>query len=203
MPGITEGFPGVYDGSDLFPRVVPVGGPGRVCACFTTLERLRSGRGADPSAAIIDSQSVPTVETGSDGCSDDAGKTIKGRKRHLAVDGTALVAQVYPAHIQDRDGARPLFLALQAGQNTVQIVFADGAYGGDKLASALKEANCPITVKVIENPGTPRGASSCPGAGWSNVLSDGSAAVGAFPKTSSDLSPHSRTSCKIPAPRVR
>ena len=50
-----------------------------------------------------------------------------------------LAAQVHPAHIQDRDGARPLSLALQAGQNTVQIVFADGACGGDKLARALKE----------------------------------------------------------------
>ncbi len=53
------------------------------------------------------------------------------------------------AHIQDRDGARPSLLALQVGQNTVQIVFADGACGGDKLASALKKANCPITVEVI------------------------------------------------------
>ncbi len=63
-----------------------------------------------------------------------------------------LAAQVHPAQIQDRDGARPLLLALQAGQNTVQIVFADGAYGGDKLASKLKEANCPITVEIIGKP---------------------------------------------------
>ena len=131
----------------------------QVCARFTTLERLRSGRSADPSAAIIDSQSVPTVEAGSEECGDDAGKTIKGRKRHLAVDvdGNMLAAQVHPAHIQDRDGARPLLLALQAGQNTVQIVCADGAYGGDKLASALKEANGPITVEVIGKPKDTKG----------------------------------------------
>ncbi len=131
----------------------------RVCARFTTLERLRSGRSADPSAAIIDSRSVPTVEAGSEECGDDAGKTIKGRKRHLAVDvgGNTLAAQVHPAHIQDRDGARPLLLALQAGQNTVQIVFTDGAYGDDKLASTLKEANCPITVEVIGKPGDAKG----------------------------------------------
>ena len=120
-------------------------------ARFTTLERLRSGRSADPSAAIIDSRSVPTVEAGSEECGDDAGKTIKGRKRHLAVDvdGNTLAAQVHPAHIQDRDGARPLLPALQASQNTVQIVCTDGACGGNKLASTLKEANCPITVEVI------------------------------------------------------
>ncbi len=115
----------------------------QVCARFTTLERLRSGRSADPSAANIDSRSVPTVEAGSDECGDDAGNT--------------LAAQVHPAHIQDRDGARPLLLALQAGQNTVQTVFADGACGGNKLASALKEANCPITVEVIGKPRDTKG----------------------------------------------
>ncbi len=148
--GIIEGFPSVCDGSDLFLRVVPVGDPGAGLRPFHDTERLRSGRSADPSAAIIDSRSVPTVEAGSDECGDDAGKMIKGRKRHLA-------AQVHPAHIQDRDGTRPLLLALQAGQNTVQIVCADGAYGGDKLASTLKEANCPITVEVIGKPGDAKG----------------------------------------------
>ncbi len=102
---------------------------------------------------------MPTVEAGSEECGDDAGKTIKGRKRHLAVDvdGNTLAAQVHPAHIQDRDDVRPLLLALQAGQNTVQTVFADGACGGDKLASALKEANCSITVEVIGKPRDAKG----------------------------------------------
>ncbi len=131
----------------------------QVCARFMTLERLRSARSADPSAAIIDSRSVPTVEAGSEECGDDVGKTIKGRERHLAVDvdGNMLAAQVHPAHIQDRDGARPLLLALQASQNTVQTVFADGACGGDKLASALKKANCPITVEIIGKPRDAKG----------------------------------------------
>ncbi len=131
----------------------------QVCVRFTTLERLRSGRSADPSAAIIDSQSVPTVEAGSEECGYNTGKTIKGCKRHLAVDvdGNTPAAQVHSAHIQDRDGARPLLLALQAGQNTVQTVFADGACGGNKLASALKKANCPITVEVIGKPKDTKG----------------------------------------------
>ncbi len=84
---------------------------------------------------------------------------IKGGKRHLAVDvdSNTLAAQVHPAHIQDRDGARPLLLALQAGQDTVQTVFADGAYGGNKLASTLKKANGPITVEVIGKPRDAKG----------------------------------------------
>ena len=92
------------------------------------------------------------MEAGRDGCGYDAGKKIKGRKRHLAVDtdGNPLVVQVHAANIQDWDGAVPLLLALQARQNTVRTVFADSAYGGDKLASALKKATCPITLEVIE-----------------------------------------------------
>ncbi len=90
------------------------------------------------------------VEAGSEECGDDASKTIKGGKRHLA-------AQVHPARIQDRDGTRPLLPALQASQNTVQIVCADGAYGGNKLASTLKEANCPIIVEVIGKPRDAKG----------------------------------------------
>ncbi len=84
------------------------------------------------------------VEAGSEECGYDTGKMT-------------FAAQVHPAHIQDRDGARPLLPALHAGQNTVQIVFADGAYGGNKLASALKEANCPITVEVIGKPRDAKG----------------------------------------------
>ena len=85
-------------------------------------------------------------------CGYDAGKKIKGRKRHIAVDvdGNPLAAQVHPANIQDRDGALPLLLELQARQGTVRTVFADGAYGGNKLASALKQSHCPITVEVVK-----------------------------------------------------
>lgn len=92
------------------------------------------------------------MEASRDGCGYDAGKKIKGRKRHLAVDtdGNPLAAQVHPANIQDRDGALPLLLELQARQGTVRTVFADGAYGGDKLAGALKQAHSPITVEVVK-----------------------------------------------------
>ena len=124
----------------------------RIGAHLTALERCRSGRAEAPSAAIIDSQSVPTVEAGGAECGYDAGKKIKGRKRHIAVDvdGNPLAAQVHPANIQDRDGALPLLLELQARQGTVRTVFADGAYGGNKLAGALKQSHCPITVEVVK-----------------------------------------------------
>jgi transposase len=70
------------------------------------LDRERVGRDASPTAAVIDSQSVNTTEAGGP-CGYDAGKKIKGRKRHAMVDtdGRALTLQVHPASVQDRDGA--------------------------------------------------------------------------------------------------
>ena len=69
--------------------------------------RLVEGRNRQPSAAIIDSQSVKSTES-SDERGDDAGKQVNGRKRHILVDTIGLLLQVMvlPANIQDRDGAR-------------------------------------------------------------------------------------------------
>lgn len=110
-------------------------------------DRERVGRQASPSAAIVDSQSVKTMESaGPRGY--DAGKKIKGlgnarhwskplpMKRHALVDtdGRLLTGLVHEAGIQDRDGAGPLIAASRKRFPFVEKVFADAGYSPDRVA---------------------------------------------------------------------
>ena len=69
----------------------------------------------------------------------DAGKKIKGRKRHLLTDSNGLLvaATVHAADIQDRDGAVPLLASIRHPFPWLRHVFADGGYAGAKLQTSL------------------------------------------------------------------
>jgi len=76
--------------------------------------RQRQGRTLTPSAGIIDSQSVPASQSGGPR-GIDAGKRIKGGKRHIVTDtkGFRLAVRVHDANIQDPHGAVPLLRSLR------------------------------------------------------------------------------------------
>jgi transposase len=95
--------------------------------------RRTIGRAAQPTAAIIDGQSVRTTEMGGPR-GDDGGKKIKGRKRHLLVDtqGTLLMNKVQPADIHDRAGAELLLEGLEPLFPAIERLWADTAYRGLK-----------------------------------------------------------------------
>jgi putative transposase len=99
--------------------------------------REQAGREAEPSAAIMASQSVKTSsvagERGYDGP-----KLVTGRKRHLLVDvlGLLLAVYVHPANVSERAGAKLLLhRAKSKGFPRLQLVWADGGYSGLPLAA--------------------------------------------------------------------
>ncbi|MGH4012433.1 MAG: IS5 family transposase [Pseudonocardiaceae bacterium] len=114
--------------------------------------RLREGVGrqAQPSAAIVDSQSVKAAEwVGASTRGFDSGKKINGRKRHLAVDveGFLLAVVVTAASIGDRAGAKLLVIARLDTFTRLKLIWADAGYDTQPLSNWIRSvANITLTI---------------------------------------------------------
>jgi transposase len=111
--------------------------------------RQATDREAEPTAAVIGSQSVraaATVPRASRGW--DNAKKVNGRKRHIAVDTTGLLLEVVitPASVQDRDGARPLLFNLTRARRRTRKAWADAGYAGKLLPWAAKWLNLDVEI---------------------------------------------------------
>jgi len=117
--------------------------------------RAAAGHRPQPSAAVIDSQSVraaDTVPKASRGW--DNAKKVNGRKRHIAVDtgGLLLAVVVTPASVQDRDGARPLLWRLRASCRHITLAWADAGYSRKLTDWAAATLHLAIQIVAKRDP---------------------------------------------------
>jgi hypothetical protein len=82
----------------------------------------------------------------------DAGKKIKGKKRHILVDtlGLLLHAIVHPADIQDRDGGVLVMATLFGMFPFLKTLFADGGYQGPHFAKALAKVLPHLDIEIVK-----------------------------------------------------
>src|SRR3954462_8169480 len=115
--------------------------------------RQADGRDAPPTAAVLDSQSATSAE-GGEAIGYDAGKRVRGRKRHLLVDSNGLLlhrARHSPS-VQDRAGARLVLRGLHARFPGVRLVWVDGGYVNVVDAGLITWARSEENLDVVVVP---------------------------------------------------
>lgn len=165
--------------------------------------RATQGREASPSAGFIVSRGVKSTESGGpSGC--DAGKKIKGRKRHILTDteSNLVHAVIHTAVIQDRDGA-PLLLVeiihrFPWGRGTCSPMVAVLATNCAKPCAASADG----PSRSSSDPMSPRALRSCPAVGSSDEHWHGSAATASQRTSNKPSSPLPHGSSSYPSSSV-
>lgn len=115
-----------------------------------TLVRKAQGKRSQPTAAVLDSQSVKSAGHGGP-VGYDAAKRIKGRKRHVLVDtlGLLLGVAVTSASSTERAGAQVVLGRVLTWFTWLRLLWVDGGYTGATFANWVKELRPKLAVEVV------------------------------------------------------
>ena len=122
------------------------------------LAREQQDKRCRPTTAILDSQSVKSDGHGGT-VGYDAGKKIKGRKRHLLVDtlGLVLAVAVTAANVPEREGAQRLLSRVLGWFTWLRRMWVDGGYSGPDFAAWIRAIRPKLEVEVVKRSGAVSG----------------------------------------------